>query len=317
MPVIDDWTKSFYRITGHPERPDELRFDVYEYYLENWVDFINQKYKNFDNYIKFVIDKTRTVQGRKNIDTSYLKRFLFIGWNTEYLLSYNDKGANTDILRINNQWKPIQAYYSVYSLAESAIYCLDSKTENHSICLKKISEYLVNKNGLKSLEPWTFAFTGYHGNKNVPRTINPINFPPRLTIPNALKRIKISPIESIACCLQAEHCNKIDEWKKPKGGVYKYKYNPGLTTIFHFLYRLRIKSNYKDAELFMVEAPDEKIKTFSNNLTFLVASTNALLEILIIRKLGKKKFLELTETFLKKNKGAQIGKRLDYYKANL
>lgn len=310
---MNNWIKSFYKVTGYPEDPNEIRFDVYEYYLENWVSFIKQKYNEFDDFVKFVVNKTKRIQGKKDIDSRYLKRFLYIGWNTEFLLSYNDTNFDTEILRISNQWKPIQAYYSVYSLAEAAIYCLDSKAESHSSCLKRISEYLVRKSNIKDIKPWGLAFEGYKGNKRVSRTISPINFPPGLSIPNALKRKNVSPLESIACCLRAEHRNRIDEWERPKGAVYKYKYDPGLTTFLHFLYRLRIKSNYKDVELFMVNAPDNKIKSFSDNLSFLVKFTNGLLEMLIIRRYGKKGFIKLAGNFLEKNEDAHIKERVKYY----
>lgn len=319
MPIIEDWSQSLYKITGHPEQQEELKFDVYQRYLENITTFIGKQYGSLDSYIQFIKSKTNLLRKRDiTYDISYIQRFLYISWNTEYLLSFNDHSTNTDILRINNQWKPIQAYYSIYASAETAIYCIDKKVENHTVCIQKFSEFFAQRNDMKDVVPWSYAFIGYEGNKKVLSTIKAINFPNDIIIPNALKANDIEPMQSIACCLRAEHRNRIEDWQKPnKSRTYKYQYDPGFTTLMHFLYRLRIKSNYKDAELFMVEAPTEMIKSFSSNLTFIVYVTNILFEMITAKAIGKDKFIEIVDNFLNKNKEAPISNRRKKYEAYL
>lgn len=314
MPFLN-FGDSLYRITGRPEKDEEIKFHVYSNYLTQIVNYILREYEGAEGLYQRSLGVTNKIQGNgSHLDLNYIKRFLTIGWNTEYLLSYNDDTKNPDILRINNQWKPIQAYYSIYSIAESIVYAMSgAKTENHKSCLKKVSDLFATHGGLKQLSPWCFSFSGYRGNKSDPSTISSLNFPSGLIIPNSLKTNDVSPVESIACCLHAEHVNRIDEWERPKGGGYKYLHNPGYTSVFHFLYRLRIKSNYKDGETFMVDAPDLKVKDFSTDLTKIVYFTNLMMETILMRKIGQKALLVLIQEFVRKNRNAQIAERARLY----
>lgn len=310
---IINWEEGLYKITGHPQSDDEFGFDVYQRYLNNLLKYVLTKYPTPNDLILAVKQNAQNLKQNNTLDLNYIQRMLIIAWNTEFLLFYNDKTKDTELLRVNNQWKPIQSYYSVYSLAEATLYCIDKKVGNHTQCLKKISEIFSENSSFKKLTPWSFSFIGYKGNFKQKGTIRPVNFPDNITIPNSLKENELKPIESIACCLKAEHNNRIYEWKKPKNtNVFKYLHDPSYTTIFHFLYRLRIKSNYKNAELFMVEAPEIKIKSFSDCLSFVVYVTNLVLENIIISKIGMASFETIVNKF--NNSNAPIFLRMNKYK---
>lgn len=179
---------------------------------------------------------------------------------------------------------------------------------------KKISEFLVERKLARNIRPWSFAFSGYRGNSSKKGTVCALNFPSEIVIPSALDS-NVEPEESIACCLRAEHHNRIDQWEKPKKSKeYKYMHNPGYTTLFHFIYRLRIRSNYKDVETFMADAPPENIRSFSTNLTAFTYLTNTLLELIIIKRIGLSKFIEISETFRKRNNKAPNIGRVESYK---
>ena len=311
MPIIG-FDESIYRITGMPFSDEEIAFDVYQNYLENWVGFIKSKYKTYDDFIISISQLANKLQKSTNIDIEYIKRFLYLGWNTEDLVRLNDKNIiYNDMLKVNNQWKPIQVYYSIYSLSEAACYSLTRmKAESHSKCLSSISNYFKTT----KIEPWNLGFTGYMGNKKIISTIEPINFSKGIATPNSLTRVNTSPEEMIATCLKAEHKNRIKQHQKTGKKDLKYLYNPGLTTIFHFLYRLRIKSNYKEVEIFLSDAPENEVKAFSKNLTKINLYTNTLLEILILKKIGKKVLFEIMDEFVDKfNKKSVIRLRKQKY----
>ena len=308
MPLIN-FDESLYWAIDVPETDEEVAFDVYENYLESIVEQIKANYSI--DFINSIATQTQTIKPNISLSVDYIKRFLFLGWNTECLVKINDALPDVELLRINNQWKPIQVYYSIYSLCEATNYSLTSqKLESHSKCLKAMSEYLSKK----PFSPWSYTFTGYLGNAKNPRTITPNNFSSGIIIPNSLKRSAISDEQVIACCLQAEHRNRISEYKKPKNGPLKYMYDPGHTSLLHFLYRLRIKSNYKNVGIFLAKAPDKKITNFSKNLTSVCTYTNTLFEIIINRRIGKKQMLNVMEEFAKKHKNTQpIKERLEKY----
>lgn len=312
MPLIT-FDESLYRITGRPENKEEIGFDVYENYLSNIIELIETTYKN--RFLLNAIKNTENMKQNTSISPDYLKRFLFLGWNTECLVRINDVRSDIELLRVNNQWKPIQVYYSIYSLCEASNYSLTlQKLESHSKCLRQMSEYFAKT----SFRPWSCSFKGYSGNKRIPSTILPINFSQGINIPNSLKRQGITSEEALACCLKAEHNHRINDYKPKKGQTLKYLYDPKNTSLLHFLYRLRIKSNYKDVGVFLANAPDEKIASFSKNLTSICSYTNALNEIIIARKIGKTSMLKIMNEFIKKHQNTTpIEKRLKIYNSSL
>lgn len=169
---------------------------------------------------------------------------------------------------------------------------------------------------VKKIFPWCYGYFGYKGNKNNPSTLNQINFYTNTRVANSLEENNTNPTEIIACCLKAEHLNRIQDVDlgKGKNKILRYKYNPNYTTIFHFLYRLRIKSNYKDVEIFLAEAPDNEIKSFSNCLREINDYTNILLEMMILKKIGKNNFIGIIDEYCKKNKNAEcLQKRKNIY----
>lgn len=303
----------FIKTTETPLKQEELKFGIYERYIENFSEYIRNTYKDSYELSKSVISVSKEKEVRENLDLSHIKRYLFISWNTEFLCSYNDINPDIEIVRISNQWKPIQSYYVVYTIAKSFLHLIGKQTDHHSACQKRISEYMSTT--LKGIVPWSLAFIGYEGNKKTISTLEPVNFPSSIHIPNPLKEMALSPIDSIACCLRAEHRHRIKEgYKDVRPKIFKYRYDPGFTSLFHFLYRLRVKSNYRDAEIFIADSPAEKVQSFAANLTFLVYSTNIVVETLICKKIGKNNLLALIDEFLTKNAEAKdLVRRRDIY----
>jgi len=295
--------------TSHiPESETEIKFETYRFYLQSIREVINSQWNSWQDLAGEYLDKQRRLQGISSFDDKWVERWMKIGWNTEYLLSVGSE--DSELLRINNQWKPIQAYYAVYACSEAAAYVIDgNKADGHQKSLRKITDFFV-KSGLS---PWDKAFRGARGKSRSDH--NPINFPENLAIPHNLERVGVEPLQMVAKCLKAEHNHRIDELFEKKPGKYKYAYDPGYTGLFHFLYRLRIKSNYRDVEIFVAEAPEENLRSFSKSLDLICFCSLLMMEILILRKCRKKYLLELGEKYLKMNSNAErLSKRLDYYR---
>ena len=289
----------------------EIKFETYRFYLESICRQLEKEYSVWRIYCNRCIEDTKSLQGLSGFDEVWVKRWMKIAWNTEYLMRENTE--EYELIRFNNQWKPIQAYYTVYAASEAVAYVLDGKyADGHQKSMKKVTDYLSKTN----LSPWNKAFKGAKGKSG--NDHKPVNFPADISIPNNLQRVDIDPVEMIAKCLKAEHKHRIDDLFFKKKGLYKYNFNPGLTGILHFLYRLRVKSNYKDVEIFVSEAPAENIKSFSNSLEKIVLYSLTLMEIILIRKCKKKFILELAKEYLKINQNADIlTRRMRYYKNNI
>jgi hypothetical protein len=305
------------RIQIHaPYRPStetEIKFDTYRYYLQCLCEYLQQEYGSWEDFGRQSISRTQKLQDMGCFDERWIERFMKIAWNTEYLLCMGPD--DPELIRISNQWTPVQAYFSVYASSEALAYALDGKkADSHSKALRKVTNYLV-QNGMS---PWNKAFKGPVG-----RTKNehePVNFPIGLEIPHNLSRWGVHPIEMVARCLKAEHCHRVDDlWGgKKRTGVYKYEFDPGYTGLLHFLYRLRIKSNYKEVDLFVAEAPEENIRGFARCIQEFCYWTLLHMEIMLIRKCTKRYMLRLTDKYLLLNPGAQrLEQRIEFYRGNM
>jgi hypothetical protein len=258
-----------------------------------------------------ILERTKSLQGMPSADEQWLQRFLKIAWNTEFLLSVGADDA--ELLRINNQWTPIQCYYAVYAGAEAAGYALDgSHPDGHQKALNKCSEYF-RKSGLS---PWNKFVVGARGRDGT--TTKLTNFPANTRIPHNLERAQVQPVEMIARCLTSEHSHRIDDFWKPGCGIRKYAFEPSATGLLHFLYRLRVKSNYHEVDIFVSEAPEKNVKEFAQALGFICFRTLLYFEIIVLRKCKKKRLLEIGADYLKMNpKANRIEKRLAFYQTAL
>jgi len=295
----------------HREGEYEIKFETYRFYLKCIVDFLRDEYNEWESFGEKAIERSQGLKRFSNPDQGYLNRFLKNAWNTEYIAS-NARFIDIDSVKINNQWKPIQVYYAIYTAGEALSYLVDGeKADSHRKCLRKLSDFLEKRR----LPPWSFAFKGPCGKRR--NEHYPVGFPRALSIPHNLRRQGVKPVEMIAKCLKAEHAHRFDEDFRKEKGRFKYKFDPGRTTILHFLYRLRIKSNYRDAEIFLADAPESDIKEFSENLSEFCFWTMLLFEVFIIRRCGYDCFADLLREYKSKNKDAkQLQKRLAFYEEN-
>jgi len=289
----------------------EIKFETYRFYLESFFQQIDKEYFSWEDFCKKTLHQTKNLQGFRGFDENWIKRWMKIAWNTEYLME--EMTDDFELIRFNNQWKPIQSYYSIYAACEPVVYVLDGEYANgHQKSMKKITEYLVKT----SLCPWNKAFVGEKGKSG--RDHCPVNFPNDINIPHNLQRTNVNPIEMVAKCLKVEHQHRIDDLFKKERGKYKYNFDPGLTGIIHFFYRLRVKSNYKDVEIFVSEAPEENIKGFSKSLEKIVLYTLTLLEVILIRKCRKIFIIELARDYLRINPNAkELEERKCFYEKNV
>jgi len=290
-----------------------IKFETYRFYLECIVLHIKNKYGTLPKFGITCLARTQKLQGRKDFDSDWVERFMKIAWNTEYLLMINT--SNRELIRFNNQWTPIQAYYAVYAACEAVGYLLDgNQSGSHQKALKKMTEHFV-KSGLS---PWNKAFNGARGKSK--NNHCPINFPKGMRIPHNLERISVDPLAMIACCLRAEHSNRVDEkWgSRKKSKVYKYEYNPGNTGILHFLYRLRLKCNYEEIDPYVIKPSVSDIANFANNLMYICSRTLFYLEAHLIRKCSKAYLLEIGRKYLEINSNAKdLERRLKFFENNV
>lgn len=98
---------------------DEIRFETYRNYLTAIRNYLIESYGDWNRFAIFCIENVASLQSKPGLDSAWIERFMKLAWNTEYLLS--SEPPEPEIVRINNQWTPIQCYYAVYSAAEASV----------------------------------------------------------------------------------------------------------------------------------------------------------------------------------------------------
>lgn len=284
-------------------------FDTYRYYLECICEHLLLEYQTWSEFAEKVASTTLRIQGVQGLDIGWIRQYLKIAWNTEFLVQISD--PDPDITRISNQWLPVQVYYSVYSAAEAVAYAMDSsKSVGHQKTLRKVSSLFLNL----GLSPWDKAFQGRLGRSG--SSHKQVNFPAGMVLPHNLKRGGVDPLAMLGTCLKAEHKKRRnDGWKsKRETKVYKYQYDPGTTTVLHFLYRLRIKCNYKDIDPFLSEAPIHHVLAFAECLRHICSWSVTLMEIYLMRKCRKRTIIDIAKEYLTSNSRAlTLKKRVNEY----
>jgi hypothetical protein len=123
-----------------PATDAERAFDTYRFYLICARDLLVRQHKEWKSFGKECLVATQKLQGMIDVDEAWIARWLKIAWNTEYLLTVALESQDINLLRISNQWVPIQAYYAVYAGSEAAAYALDGQRANgHAKTLRKLN----------------------------------------------------------------------------------------------------------------------------------------------------------------------------------
>lgn len=267
------------------------------------------EYDNWEIYLEHCLADTQNLRLNRNLNYDRLERFMKIAWNTEYVLTLGSE--DIELMRVNNQWSPIQAYYAIYASAEACGQAIDGRISNsHKGALRGITDYFRRHN----VKPWNYAFKGYRG--RLKNEHFPVNFPDDITFPSNLQRRNVNPIQMIATCLRAEHNNRIEKYKKTASTQpFKHSYDPGYTSLIHFLYRLRIKSNYKNVEIFITDASEEYISDFYYGLKDICFYLLTYMEVILFRKCDKDRIISIGSSFQERlGSSAPISHRLEFYK---
>jgi|SRR5690625_170328 len=290
---------------------DALRaFHTYLNYLSAVEQWAMTEFGSWRRYGDACVLATRRLQGIRDPDMYWVGRFLKLAWNTEFLLHASDT-RDPEIQRLNNHWAPVQAYYAIYCGCEAVAYLLDGERANsHSKALRKVTEYF----GRSGITPWNIVVAGPIGRTRNEASI--LNLPHGVVIPHNLQRRGVDPLGMIAKCVPAEHRNRVDEnWSKKTSGCRKYQFDPGDTSLLHFLYRLRVKANYRDVDIFLAHSDDEEVIRFGRALRFVTNAALMYLELIAIRKARKRPVLDLGAQYLRSNhRAAALEQRLEYYR---
>lgn len=268
---------------------------------------------------------------RKDIDEDALKKSLSHAWGIERLLYANQEAASDDIvLRLANNWACIQAYYVFYHATQALMVAKGHKRPDTHAKTQSSFINLWSDRGV-DLAPWTFV---RHPGRppitpagiNVDETIHNLFHCDELTAWSlcykALKTTREDARgEAWAKKRKDKQRAKRDAWlqeekarlalgkkarKQPEFSLpiltpeEKIALDTSLRpySVMDYLYRLRIKANYEDADMF-VEGPTgdtDSLKVYTC-LCNLASATLFLSELSIIRIWGREKLLSYHQSW--------------------
>lgn len=313
---------SWIEVPSQDDVEQRNRFTVYLNYLTALSGhLLRDNYHNVP-HLRTITNTSgfKAIKGRPEADTAQVARLLRNSWFTE--LQIHIAGKSADFVSYANHWVAVQAYYSNYLALRALFTSMGADVpREHARNLKSVGE-LIKIRPYLFPEPWCIACMG-----NPDENIQYINVPSGIQMnPGAVSPlssgVRVNFYDSFALFLKTTRSKQIEQlcqkWKvdnraKRVSPKAKQAITSSLppTTIFNCLFRLRVRSNYEDADSFLlsVESTDEA-KAFHRALRVVTWQSLFLIEILIARHISKKTFSEIVNSFLDHDKKHNYSKNL-------
>lgn len=257
-------------------------------------------------------------------DKRQVQKSLHNAWGTELLLLTSKLFiAEDEMIRLSNNWNCIQMYYVLYHCTQALLAAKGQRRPNSHPKTQSAFVTLWGKRSY-SVHPWSLAY-GSDGPINMPAEI-PIEdglhpwsaFTDDQAWSIAIKSLRTTRTEvcddKIKAKRESKRREKKTEWtaeedrriatgrRKRKKPIFrlpqltqieKASINKALRpyTIMDYLYRLRIKTNYEDANMF-TDGPENRDMSESIRECFcrLASATLFLHELMLCRIIGKQEF---------------------------
>lgn len=283
---------------------EEATFRTYLNYLVALARYIEEEYPEKSDLVKAVFNLrgVQRIKRNKDFDSDKLFKLLRNAWFTEIQLHLS--GSDADFMRYSNHWAPVQAYYAVF-LELSALFVASNSDikQSHAAILHTIGSWVRDRNIF--VRPWSLCVEGYSKN------LGYLNFPHQpAKISSLSSGHRVAPLDSIAMLLRTTREKQLkrkrDEWlqsnpnRKKLSPAQRQKWAKDLppTTLFNAFYRLRIRSNYEDADAFLMGTEDfYDAEEFAKSLKQIVFNTLLSLELLIIQYVGMPTFENVMKSF--------------------
>ncbi|MDP9370108.1 MAG: hypothetical protein M3Q03_17870 [Chloroflexota bacterium] len=295
-------------------------FRTYHNYLRAIDRYLRLTYGREDDLFLHLAEafSTMPTSGRiKKVSVDgRVERSLRQAWATEVFIHHqSETAASAEVISCANLWATVQAYYSVFHAAQAVIQgsrWWNSPPDSHAGTLKLLSEATS-----RPIFPPPFdAFCK-----------GPID---TCTFGGMLRGVAITNTNSLAVPTDHDCHERIglllkttrerqiaevkQKWidsrenRKPQGG--KYRRVPAFhqakiaeripaTTLFDFLYRFRIRSNYRDAEAFLLGAGGQSEgMAFNEALINYLQATLFVLELVLSRIMGVDELVSSAKGFM-------------------
>jgi len=250
---------------------------------------------------------------RGTVDLEQVRRFLTLAWTSEIQLHLPAIMGNDSMLAFANTWAPVHAYYAVYGTLQAwfAANGMTGVADDHTATLRTVSKQIEQRDLFP--EPWNLLAIGCpmrkerlhlndHGH-DCTGHIEVLSIPiPFGEDPNFWPRMGTwlrSTREARLTAREEQWKHKEKKQRIAKVERTKIAQNVAPTSIFDCFWRMRIKSNYGTIDPYLVNHISESDHAIYNrSLCTVTRATVALLELFILRKIGKPEFAKISSDFL-------------------
>jgi hypothetical protein len=287
------------------------RFRTYLHYFKAFSQEIDSHYSNPEEFGNQLMShrKFKGLQGGKLYDEPNIERCLRNAWFTELQTAF--PATLKDYLHFANHWICVQVYYSTYLALRAYFHSKGLGQQigrEHASNLKEVSEDIKKR---PALFPYPFCLL-CEGNpektdsiifSNTPNGVHPI------AVSNLARPVEINSLDYIAKFLKTTRKKALEkvceDWKnnekrKRMCSIKKNEIiqNMPSTSIFSALYRMRIRSNYVDADTFLMSiAREDESSIFYDSQRKMLWHTLFIFESLILKHVGKNRYSKWIDNF--------------------
>lgn len=296
------------------EEERSRRFRVHKNYLVSIELFLSALYGYGDDRDGRLIDVQRglpafeRIRRRPVANEPELRRLLGISWASELQMRLAGVGGDA-FLRYSNAWAPVQAYYAVYMSIHAWLSTIGmgGLVDDHTSTLRTVVAQLVGRGLLP--HPWDVSCRGCPELNE--RTI--VGAPPGANIdahvellatpslpnfyPRFSKMIETTRDQRLQR-LRKEWLRQHDRKRMPSTEKRAAAARLHPTTIFDYLWRLRIRSNYGDVSAFLMSGVEDRShRGFHDGLVTLASTTCLLIQSLIVAQVGPQPYAVILDEF--------------------
>lgn len=295
--------------------------DIAASVIFNQINAIRRHFEHtpIDEQILEVMPTLQRYQRKKDLTKDFAK-WLKNSWNTERVLRISH-----DLLQENSfalQWSFPQAYYAVFCSLQALITAQGNSCQTHQTALKDFSAKIQQK-----MYPLCMSFSVSGGLSNF--SFHNLAYDAKKQVLSYNQFDEESVISQIGHFLSSTRNKNIDEAKKEaRSNNKKFRTKNGAkphrltkeqseevakkvenTTLLHLLYRKRIKSNYRDVDVFQSENLDAS--RINADLAYIVSRINFFHELFLSQIIGRQRFQEEYALFDPNGEIDWLRKRID------
>ena len=303
------------RVPSEEEQDRISRFTVHRHYLTNIEVMLEAVYGVGDAQPLAMVAEQRTlpafgrIQRRRLEDVAELRRLLGISWGAELQLRLGTVAGNA-FLRYSNAWAPVQAYYAVYMSIHAWLVTIGmgGLIDDHTSTLRTVASHLVRR----GLLPYPFLISCTGHPKLHERQIH--GLPAGADSDVHIELLAAPSVADFhpryAKMLDTTRSARLErgrrEWLARNGRkrmptveqrAMASRLHP--TSVFDYLWRLRIRSNYGDVSTFLLSGVEDRSHgALHSGLVALTSSLCLLIQSLIVAQCGSATYEAAVDEFI-------------------